>query len=144
MSSTETSPLPAVDLTQVDANHIVSLLEAFEKVVDTCQPNTMLSSSPPRATSCSLLVLFFCSPLCFAIHQDLQLLQTTQGVSVVAVASKRPLTLLGPFLLLVKPVTTQKLPDASVIWLLLWRLERNKTIKIFVNGSRVTGAAVGG
>ena len=66
------------------------------------------------------------------ISDSLRNIQPT-CVAVISVASKGPLALLRPAFLLTKPVSTQELPNASVIRLPLRRLQWNETIEVLID-----------
>ena len=63
-------------------------------------------------------------------------------IPMVSITPKQSLALgqISGFLL--EPVSAQELSDARVIGFLLWGLEWDKPVKVLIDDSRLTGAAV--
>jgi len=77
-------------------------------------------SYPPAATAKSV----FSSHSSHSSHSNIPL---------IPIAAKRPLNLLAPAILLLKPTAAEELTDAGVVGLLLGRLQWHKAIKVLVD-----------
>ena len=63
---------------------------------------------------------------------------------MISVATKELFAFHIPAMLLVQPVSTKKLPDAGIVWFLLWGLEGHELVEVLIDEGRFTGASTGG
>ena len=78
----------------------------------------------------------------FANASQDQLVQSSGNISLVPISTKRSLDLLRPAVFLIEPVATKELANAGIVWLFLWRFERDEAVEVLVDWGRITGAAV--
>lgn len=84
------------------------------------------------------------SPSHYVFCGCIQLIQSSGDISLISIPAKSSLNLLRPAIFLIEPITTKELANAGVVWLFLWRFERDKAIEVLVDWSWIAGAAVGG
>ena len=68
-----------------------------------------------------------------AIAAQDQLIQSLGGISLISISTESSLSLLRPTAFLIEPVAAEKLANASIFWLFLWRFEGDEAIKVLVD-----------